>query len=382
MPGLVFNFPSAILIIGIYTSILMSFLLFTRPSRQHAANRTLGLISLGMGYVILQALFLFSDKEQWGRPMVRLLPAVMFMYGPGIYLYVQTFISKRYPFRPIQLLHLTPSLAILIVGIFLLDLPSGHETPLIEQLRQRPPGWVEKFIGLSIILQVGSYLFLSIRLIVRYRNFVRESASFSDELHFRWLVSTVGILLIPLVSGILALAIVGPIRDFPYPALGASIMLILIHLLYVLRPGIFSGISDELKISEPSDIDPPKYESSNLDEVQKARYYHQLLTYMEQRQPYLRQDLTRDQLAEGVKINSKYLSQIINEMGGMNFMDFVNGYRIKFAQQKLLNPAYSHFTVVAIAQEAGFRSRSAFYAAFKKITGMTPSTYRETQINS
>ncbi|MEL6843420.1 MAG: helix-turn-helix domain-containing protein, partial [Bacteroidota bacterium] len=60
----------------------------------------------------------------------------------------------------------------------------------------------------------------------------------------------------------------------------------------------------------------------------------------------------------------------------LNFMDFINGYRIEEAQKMLRAPRFGHYTIVAIAQEVGFRSRSAFYAAFKKISGQTPTEYK------
>ena len=72
-----------------------------------------------------------------------------------------------------------------------------------------------------------------------------------------------------------------------------------------------------------------------------------------------------------------YLSQIINEKLNCNFLDFINGYRIDDAKDKLLDENYEHFTILAIAYEVGFNSKSAFYTAFKKNTNSTPSQYRK-----
>ena len=58
-------------------------------------------------------------------------------------------------------------------------------------------------------------------------------------------------------------------------------------------------------------------------------------------------------------------------------MDFINGYRIELAQELLKSSSHKNFTVLAIAQESGFKSRSAFYEAFRKQTGTTPANYRK-----
>jgi AraC-like DNA-binding protein len=58
-----------------------------------------------------------------------------------------------------------------------------------------------------------------------------------------------------------------------------------------------------------------------------------------------------------------------------NFFDFINFYRVQEVKTRLNDPAEKHLTFVALAQEAGFNSKSAFYAAFKKHTKMTPSQF-------
>ena len=75
------------------------------------------------------------------------------------------------------------------------------------------------------------------------------------------------------------------------------------------------------------------------------------------------------------------LSQLLNEHVGENFAQFVNRHRIEEAKAQLVDPAYQHFTIAAIAEEVGFNSTSAFNAAFKKITGATPSKYRQRSLS-
>lgn len=80
-------------------------------------------------------------------------------------------------------------------------------------------------------------------------------------------------------------------------------------------------------------------------------------------------------LADAVGTHPNAVSRLINQQTGGNFNDFVNGFRIKLAQERLLSEASRHLTVEAIGQSVGFRSKSAFYQAFKKQTGLSPSQY-------
>ncbi len=80
-------------------------------------------------------------------------------------------------------------------------------------------------------------------------------------------------------------------------------------------------------------------------------------------------------LAEAVGTHSNRVSRLINQQTDGNFNDFVNSFRIRLAQERLRSEGYRHLTVEAIGQSVGFRSKSAFYQAFRKQTGLSPSQY-------
>jgi AraC-like DNA-binding protein len=71
------------------------------------------------------------------------------------------------------------------------------------------------------------------------------------------------------------------------------------------------------------------------------------------------------------------VSQVIHEHCGLNFNAFLNQYRIKEACKRMSDTTrYGNYTIEAIANDVGFRSRSAFASSFKRITGLTPSEYQ------
>ncbi len=95
---------------------------------------------------------------------------------------------------------------------------------------------------------------------------------------------------------------------------------------------------------------------------------------MQLKKPYLDQDLSILKLAKDLNTNTKYLSHIINSEYKLNFINFVNQYRIEEVKNQLIGGDLN-YTIEALAQNAGFKSKSSFNSAFKKITGKTPSDF-------
>lgn len=109
-------------------------------------------------------------------------------------------------------------------------------------------------------------------------------------------------------------------------------------------------------------------------------YYKQLRLLLEKEKIYQNPELSLTIVAEKLDISGPYLSQLVNKLSNNNFSDFINSYRIRDAEYMLLDSDFARYTNVAVGLEAGFNSKSAFYSAFKKHTGMNPSEYREKRL--
>ncbi len=92
---------------------------------------------------------------------------------------------------------------------------------------------------------------------------------------------------------------------------------------------------------------------------------------------YTQKGLTIADLATALGTNTKYISSCINAGAGCSFLDYMNGYRIRFAQKKLLEEP--QMRISDIADAAGFASESAFYRNFKTVTGFTPAEWLKQQ---
>lgn len=98
---------------------------------------------------------------------------------------------------------------------------------------------------------------------------------------------------------------------------------------------------------------------------------------MENEKLYKDPELSLGNLTNIINTNTKYLSYCINNYFGKNFSNFINEYRVQEAIRLINSEHISQYTLEAIAELSGFKSRSAFIAAFKKVTGQTPSQFKK-----
>ena len=98
-----------------------------------------------------------------------------------------------------------------------------------------------------------------------------------------------------------------------------------------------------------------------------------LLALMAAEQPWLEPELTLTELAQRLRTTPNVLSKVINAGCGQNFNDFVNTYRVHEARRKLADPRFAHYSLVGVALESGFNSKSTFNRVFKKLLDQAPS---------
>jgi len=85
-------------------------------------------------------------------------------------------------------------------------------------------------------------------------------------------------------------------------------------------------------------------------------------------------------IANRFELSEGYVSQLINKNTSTNFSTYINNLRVVEAQRILKNPDYQEYTIVAVGLESGFNSKSTFYNAFKKNTGISPLEYKKSKI--
>jgi AraC-like DNA-binding protein len=123
-------------------------------------------------------------------------------------------------------------------------------------------------------------------------------------------------------------------------------------------------------------LNDPKIESTRLlDEEDTEHLKAKLLSYFEEDQPYLDPQLNLKKVAEILDSNANKVSYLINQVFKVNFNDFVNSYRLQYFKTIALDPKNAHITILGLAYDSGFNSKSVFNTYFKKIEGLTPRAW-------
>lgn len=106
-------------------------------------------------------------------------------------------------------------------------------------------------------------------------------------------------------------------------------------------------------------------------------YFKELESLCQIEDLYRDETLSREKVAARLDISPSYLSKIINTVSGKNFATYINDYRIEAVKKMLVDPSFEKYSLLAIGLESGFTSKTTFYTAFKKATGLTPNAYKK-----
>jgi len=129
----------------------------------------------------------------------------------------------------------------------------------------------------------------------------------------------------------------------------------------------------------PEDLIEPKKKSSKkkalLDEEAAVSYKKELLKLIETEKPHLNPDLSLRSLSDQLGIHANQLSWLLNHKFNKNFNEFINHYRVEAFKELARDPASANLTLISIAYDCGFNSKTVFNTYFKKETGMTPKQF-------
>lgn len=148
----------------------------------------------------------------------------------------------------------------------------------------------------------------------------------------------------------------------------------------MLKEAVVNDDGDNQILEDPDEENKKKkYEKSGLKKEQADKYLKKLEEFMHNEKPYCNGDLTITDISNKLKIPKHYITQIINEKLNKKFYTYVNEYRVNEVKKRIGNKKYKNHSLLRIAFDSGFNSKSTFNTVFKKITKMTPSEYRKLQ---
>ncbi|MBJ7881743.1 helix-turn-helix domain-containing protein [Gelidibacter salicanalis] len=306
--------------------------------------------------------------------------ALFLLHGPFLYLYVSALTANNKTFNWKSIAHFIPFVAFvlyLIVASLFPEYSEGIRVDHVSEPVAKPPFLFIIFLLLTA-LSGPVYFFLS------YRKFKRSKTSSlnfsSKDINLDWLGTLISIFGIVWTILILIAVIHHLFHLFTMEFCTNGLFLSLTG--FIITIGYFGLKQKEVFIGLPLEIDTKtentsKYGSSRMQDAELQKCYRQVNAYMTLKKPYLDPDLTLPKLAENLNVPTHHLSQVINEMHGSNFFDFINQFRVEEVKIKIQDPQFENYSLLGIALESGFNSKSAFNRVFKKITGTTPSAFKK-----
>ncbi len=367
-----------LLILGTYLGIKLTSFLINKSATKSSKNKYLGILVFSQTLPILLGCLYRFDCLGYFSHLIGWQTLFHFLIGPLAYFYVRTCTQKGFQFRPILWLHFLPFLMDVCYNIPFFIMSGSEKLAFYEEFVQNGKLYSPPIFNLIKSIHGLAYFGLSLHLIQQYRKHLPNAASSIDKGFHRWLLFFIFIVTFPILASIFY---VSTDYDRSYTILtwliGVVTFFISMDTVILLKPELFQTFPHQMLLPESTEVQKQKYENSKLQEDKKDQYLRKLKAFVELEKPFQTPDLTLAQLSEKVKIPAHYLSQVINEKLDTNFLDFINGYRVKAAQEMLVDPKLDHYTIISTAYEAGFSAKSTFYAVFKKHTGMTPSQYRK-----
>jgi len=373
------------LLVGVAQGLFLTVLLLTR--RENAtANRILAGTMAAFALFLAESV-LYVDGHFHDFPhLIGISQPVIYIFGPAIYLYARTVGGNPEAPGRRAVLHFLPAAA--VVAYFLpFYLKTGPEKiAFVEALmRDGAPVDVEIIEWLKLV-HGAAYTLVTFGVLRRYRRRLEENFSTLDRINLGWLrdvlLGTMVVWAMAIVSsGLTLLGIRILDNDLSFAPLALVVFVFVIGILGLRQPEVFWPPSPADDPVEAAKTPPPpangnKYRKSGLDPAKAADIEKALLALMAGQDPQEDSDLTLQQLADRLGVSPHNLSEVINGHLGTSFHDFVNGYRVEEAKRRLLDPELAHQTILAVALESGFRSKSTFNKIFKRFTGTTPSQYR------
>lgn len=370
-----------IFISGIFMSFFIALLLVTKKDKV-LTDKILALWIFIIGIHLLG--YYLNQIGYWQKypHLIGTTAPFPLLHGPMLYLYTLYSLRGDNSLRKIDYLHFTPVILAYLYMFNFFFFYSAEEKLMVDQGEILSLEIFKYVLLIAMLISGITYAMLAYRLTWMHKHKIENNFSYREGINLRWLQNC-----------ILAIALVffsATIIYFMREAIGfkfsfnADYIFYLIIILLVFYIGYF-GIKHENIFTNNPQINnnltqnqpESKYKNSGLKEDDAQKLHQALLDMMSYKKPFLDPKLNLAELAKQLETSPNWLSQVINQYEKNNFHDFVNRYRVEeFIQKASENKNYS---ILALALDSGFNSKSSFNNVFKKQQGITPSEYLSEQ---
>jgi AraC-like DNA-binding protein len=367
--------------VAIVNLLLVIVVLLVRSSHAGTkADKVLAWILVNPIFSMLFLILLYC-KQAVNYPIIFYITYLVDLsWAPLFYYFVHLLLHKKIKTGIHTLYHFSFFIAGCVFFIWFSFQPDEYRHQIYLQAQTEDYPWQLSMLDYLTVLQVAVYLYISNTLIRKYNRHIKEVFSNINSISGWWTNK-----FIPSFSLLSAFTycpllitnnLVLPMITLPVAAL---IMYYYLTYKVITSPLVFS--KETLRIIEQTEevVSPVKANvfysdiSHDLDIKLEELLHEQKI--------FLDSDLNIQTLAERCNTRVHILSTFINKHYNKTFFDYINSYRIEEAKMLLASPEQQRYSINAIAEKAGFRSRSAFYKAFKKGADATPSEFTKNAVD-
>lgn len=307
--------------------------------------------------------------------------SIRMLFAPLFYLYSKYITKDFSKFNPLDYLHALPSISLLLVFLILRLQPDNNSIAI--ELFYEKYSWLKIVYGWLFFALILYYVISAVIIVIRFKKQIKDNYSFSSyKISLDWLLVMIFLFVI-----LILLIIISSVM-YEHGTMDSNVyvfrhVLELFHV-YVLsiwgfhQKQLISGFVSETNYDyKVPELAIGKYVKSGLKSEDAKNYIQTLIKYMDESEIWKDPELSITKLATQTSISKHQLSEVLNEYLGKSFYVFVNEYRIEYAKKLFLKKESSNWSILAIAYECGFNSKTAFNIFFKKHTQLTPSEFKK-----
>ncbi|WP_341225871.1 helix-turn-helix domain-containing protein [uncultured Arcticibacterium sp.] len=383
-----------LLLFSIFQGVLLLIAIPNLQSSNTGNNKwllcTIGLSTFSIFFYLLSN---YQNSVQYFSQVLFFSDFVIFLYGPIFYFYLRKLLFNIESLPSKWYLHFIPFLIQLIIYLPFLLQP---DKTLLDRIMNQESSLVILFlaIGFAGFLWNTYYWNLFRKTIKNYQEQFQSNFSYDQNLNY--LTTILIIQFVCLTIWFAFFVVFGLSRFFNYETvdlqenfidliwLSFSMITYILGYFAIHQPETFKATPENISIFDDILESTPHKKTVNKlpkkDQTQTEAILPVIEAFeknIEENKPFLNPKLTLSELAAQINIQPHVLSKTINEHYGKNFFELINGYRINEFKNLVKQEKFSHYTLLALAYEVGFNSKTAFNRSFKKITKQTPKEYFE-----
>ncbi len=357
-----------LVVVLIYGSLVfLSLLKFSNPLKvNRKANLWFGFFLLLWSTFWLDEVFSFTKVSEIEIGSLPFLQFFQFLTPVVFYFSVLFFTNPTFRFKISDSKYLVLPL-IFTINLLLMNFGDNRNQEIFKII----------FIGL-ILFQAMFYTAFSYFTIRKHQIKIQQFSANTEGINLNWLEYI--ILIIFIVN------LIYVIYNLSYNSHSLNIFINIAFLLVIYFVGYYSLKQKEIyPIEEKQREELMAISEETEEEIKKklisdeelSKIKNQLQELMEVQKPYLDSELNLIKLAELLSVSTHHLSYVINNGFQKNFFQYVNEYRIDYAKNLLKDDRNNHLSILGIAYEFGFNSKTSFNTTFKKLTNQTPSEFKK-----